>query len=155
MGDELGLEAKALYESYRPLLVKNPDLSRKMVSFQANKKLPFFSWYKYKEGFAKSMVDYCLDDSNPSGIVFDPFAGSGAALFTANLRGLDSIGIELLPSGVFPIQARVSAQHVDATGFQNAVDIVDKIESFKIYKNANFGHVKITKGLFRGKMKRN
>jgi hypothetical protein len=36
-------------------------LTRQLVSFQASKKQPFYRWYKYKEGFAASLVDYLLE----------------------------------------------------------------------------------------------
>ena len=148
MANPLATLASELYNKYEEKLIVNPDLSRKLVSFQANKKLPFYSWYKYKEGFAKPLVDYCLDDSNSSAMVLDPFAGSGAALFAANQRGISATGIELLPSGIFPIQCRVDAQKVDSEVFSSLVKNVLSIPSYSIYKTTDFKHIRITKDAF-------
>jgi hypothetical protein len=40
----------------------NTDLNRTLVSFQANKKLPFYRWFKYKEGFSAPMMNYLISD---------------------------------------------------------------------------------------------
>ncbi|MBI3320990.1 MAG: site-specific DNA-methyltransferase [Candidatus Omnitrophica bacterium] len=88
----------------------NRDLKRTLVSFQANKSEPGFRWFKYKEGFSSALVDYAFDRCGvTSGKIIDPFAGSGAALFVASRRGLDSVGVELLPVGCEFIRARREA----------------------------------------------
>ena len=88
----------------------NRDLKRTLVSFQANKNEPGFRWFKYKEGFSSALVDYAFDRCGvTNGKIIDPFAGSGAALFVASRRGLDSVGIELLPIGCEIIRARREA----------------------------------------------
>lgn len=75
-------------------------LSRQLVSFQANKTRPVYRWYKYKEGFSASLVEYLLEKYTiEQGRILDPFAGSGTALFVANDLGIDADGIELLPIG--------------------------------------------------------
>ena len=69
----------------------NRDLRRTLVSFQANKNAPGFRWFKYKEGFSSALVNYVFDRCNVTkGEIIDPFAGSGATLFVASRRGLDS-----------------------------------------------------------------
>mgnify|MGYP002152374344 CR=1 FL=1 len=89
----LALEAK-----YSSKVEINPDLSRKLVSFQDSKKLPVSRWFKFKEGYSAQLVEYCLEKTGvTTGSVFDPFAGSGTTLFTANRLSLDSFGVELLP----------------------------------------------------------
>ncbi len=83
---------------FQDKFVINGALTRQMVSFQANKTRPLYRWYKYKEAFSASLVEYFL---NTYGIdhakLLDPFAGSGTAIFTASNSGLEADGIELLP----------------------------------------------------------
>ena len=77
-----------------------PDLTRQLVSFQANKPRPTYRWYKYKEAFSASLIEMLLSKYGiTSGRVLDPFAGSGTALFAASDVGIDADGVELLPVG--------------------------------------------------------
>lgn len=92
---------------YKDKLRVEPKLSRTLVSFQGNKKRPFYRWYKFKEAFSADMVEYFFDTYHVHDVpVFDPFAGSGTTLFTASERGLHSEGIELLPIGHQIVTAR-------------------------------------------------
>ena len=77
-----------------------PELTRQLVSFQANKPRPVYRWYKYKEAFSASLIEIFLSKYGiTSGRVLDPFAGSGTALFAASDAGVNADGIELLPVG--------------------------------------------------------
>lgn len=73
------------------------DLSRVLVSFQGNKLRPSYRWYKFKEGFSASLIDYFLNENNlNSGTILDPFAGSGTTLFVAGelKGGIDPAGAD-------------------------------------------------------------
>jgi tRNA G10 N-methylase Trm11 len=81
-------------------LILEPALSRSLVSFQANKGRAVYRWFKYKEAFSAEMVEYFLNRYKISkGVLIDPFAGSGTALFSAGAFGMKAEGIELLPIG--------------------------------------------------------
>jgi DNA modification methylase len=85
-----------------------PQLTRQLVSFQANKERAGYRWYKYKEAFSASLVEYFLHQYEVSaGCILDPFAGIGTTLFCASRLGLDSVGIELLPVGRELIETRL------------------------------------------------
>src|SRR5437667_208223 len=89
-----------LYRNYEATIEVNPALTRAVVSYQANRQRPFFRWLKYKEGFSAALVEYLLATLRmEAGSLLDPFAGSGAALFTAADVGWRACGIELLPVG--------------------------------------------------------
>jgi DNA modification methylase len=93
------LNAK-LHEQFKDKLVLYPSLSRSLVSFQANKTRAVYRWYKYKEAFSASLVEYLLNKYRiTSGRILDPFAGSGTALFSSASMGMNADGIELLPIG--------------------------------------------------------
>jgi len=52
----------ALEARYRDRIVVNPDLSRRLVSFQANKRVPLYGLFSYKEGFSADMVKMFIRD---------------------------------------------------------------------------------------------
>lgn len=97
-----------LSRQFQDKFLVEPSLTRQVVSFQANKSRAGFRWYKYKEAFSASLVEYLLSRYGLlSGRVLDPFAGMGTTLFVATACGLDADGIELLPIGSEIIAARL------------------------------------------------
>jgi DNA modification methylase len=106
-------ERDALLDRYDDRLSVNADLDRTLVSFQANKAEPAYRWFKYKEGFSSRVVEYFLERlADRPGVLLDPFAGAGAALFAARDLGWDTVGIELLPVGFYVMDARQTAERV-------------------------------------------
>jgi len=99
-----------LFKHFKGIIKIDNNLTRQLVSFQANKKRHSYRWYKYKEAFSASLVEYLLSQYNiPKGIIFDPFVGSGTALFSSSDAGYNSEGIELLPLGEQIIKNRTTA----------------------------------------------
>ncbi len=139
-----------LERSYEKLIVTNADLSRQLVSFQANKTTPFFRWFKYKEGFSRPMVDYIIGQLTVRpGRLLDPFAGAGSSLFAARSRGWETTGIELLPVGVYAIRARLAQEQVKLETFEKAIGRVKEEFWTSSQKAAPaFEHVNITRGAF-------
>lgn len=89
-----------LFQRFKSKFIVQPSLSRLLVSFQANKTRPAYRWYKFKEAFSASLVEYLFFHYGIfQGRVLDPFAGSGTTLFVASSLGMDAEGIELLPIG--------------------------------------------------------
>jgi DNA modification methylase len=83
------------------------ELTRSLVSFQANKSRAVYRWYKYKEGFSAGLVEHFLNRYRlASGVLLDPFVGSGTALFAAGALGMKAEGIELLPIGQTLIETK-------------------------------------------------
>ncbi len=54
-------DRELLYQKFQGRIIHNPALDRTLVSFQANKSTPFYSWFKYKEGFSQQLVAYLLE----------------------------------------------------------------------------------------------
>ncbi|MBI5567245.1 MAG: site-specific DNA-methyltransferase, partial [Chloroflexi bacterium] len=102
---------RRLLHRFKDRLTVQPVLTRPLVSFQANKTRAVYRWYKYKEAFSASLIEYFLNRYQlTSGRILDPFAGSGTALFIASENGLDADGIELLPIGQQIIATRQTLQ---------------------------------------------
>ena len=95
--EQLNSDAEARWAN--KLLVDN-SLTRGLVSFQANKARAIYRWFKYKEAFSAGLIEYLLNRYRiANGVLLDPFAGSGTALFAAGGLGMKAEGIELLPIG--------------------------------------------------------
>jgi len=147
---EIGAVDEKLHLKFLDKLQVNYDLDRTLVSFQANKSKNGHRWYKYKEGFSSDLIRYIIDRLGlKSGCILDPFAGSGATLFTASELGIDSVGIELLTSSVEIIEVRRILRTA------NAAQIAKKILQFKESRiwqkpgpKRSFSHIRITEGAF-------
>src|SRR3989338_5552806 len=149
--DKIQILNKKLENRFRDKLVVNNDLKRTLVSFQANKKIPGYRWYKFKEGYSSALVDYVLNKLEvKTGKILDPFAGSGVSLFASAERGLDTVGVELLPIGAEIIEVRKiifeSANHNGLLEFlQNWIEE----KPWEKEKNGRkINHLKITDGAF-------
>ncbi len=140
----------ALFDRFYERIIHNPDLDRTMVSFQANKGMPFYSWFKYREGFSRQLVHHLLQVLMPKpGVLLDPFAGAGSALFASAELGWDAYGIELLPVGVYAMQARLAAERVDIASFKQAVSKALAADFSGHYdKEFAFDHIPITNGAY-------
>ena len=120
---------KSLIEYFPNTLVVDNALTRKLVSFQANKGRGYYRWYKYKEAFSADLVEYLFRKHKVvKGKILDPFAGAGTALFVCSSLGYDSEGIELLPIGQKIVQANVLARG------PNKQSIVSGLENWLLQK---------------------
>ena len=147
---EIAERDRYLHDRYQSRLSVNPALDRSLVSFQANKQRASFRWFKYKEGFSAPLVHYLLEQTLvKSGTVLDPFADSGTTLFVSSSRGLDAVGIELLPVGVEFIEIRkLLAEHAGS-------GLLDQLHEWSLSKpwtswntSMQFPHLRITAGAF-------
>jgi len=144
---------EALYRQYADKLIINPDLTRSLVSFQANKNAPFYRWLKYKEAFSSNLVRYILYKFQPGTAppyrLLDPFAGVGTALTTAAEAGWQATGIELLPVGAAAIRARLIADTVDIATFQHYLNLLSHFSLGSSHSNGyGFPHIRITRKAF-------
>jgi DNA modification methylase len=143
------LDQGLLHHFANKLIVKT-ELNRKIVSFQANKNLSAYRWYKYKEAFSASLVEYLLQQYHIQlGNLLDPFAGSGTSLFAASKIGLDADGIELLPIGQEIIKARLILENEFSTDdFERLIYWSKKYpwENSKLRQSLN--ELRITKGAY-------
>ena len=142
----------ALYDEYADLIKVNSDLDRSLVSFQANKREPFYGWFKYKEGFASRLVAYFIKHlADSPGVLLDPFAGAGASLFASAALGWDAIGIELLPVVFYIMDVRQSVTRVKPEKFSQMIKQVSAVRFGELATpEYAFKHIPITEGAFSG-----
>lgn len=139
-----------LFDYFSDKITIDPFLTRKLVSFQANKTRRYYRWYKYKEAFSADLIDYLLNKYPiKKGTILDPFAGSGTALFACSDLGYDSEGIELLPIG----QQIIIANNIARTASkQKIVAVLEEwLDNKPWNKNGEikrFEILRITKGAY-------
>ncbi len=98
--DDLQRLNQELERRYEDVLTIGKSLTRSLVSFQSNKGRAVYRWFKYKEAFSAGLIEHLLERYQLSGgVLLDPFAGSGTALFAAGSFRMRAEGIELLPIG--------------------------------------------------------
>lgn len=142
---------KKLENQFQDIMHIDNTLNRQIVSFQANKKIPFYRWYKYKEGFSADLVinyitKYGIEKAKK---VLDPFAGSGATLFAASDLGIDSIGIELLPIGQELIKSRnLLLNNYSDSDFNRLIFWKEQKPWINQKDHINYNVLKITNGAY-------
>lgn len=142
-------ERQKLYHRLADRLETAYNLSRKVVSFQANKEEPVYRWFKYKEGFSSKLVKYFLTEySSKPGRLLDPFAGVGTTLFAGQELGWRSYGIELLPVGTFVMKTRQALNEVDTQSLKSAVNDIWADLARINHSDCRINHISITKDAF-------
>lgn len=106
---------RELEEKYRPILEVTQKFDRRSVSYQLSKKEALHSWLKYKEGFSADLVNILLDEMGavPGDTVMDPFMGSGTTALVCRMRGIDSVGYDIMPISAVSIRAKANVMKYD------------------------------------------
>jgi DNA modification methylase len=135
---------------YKDKLLLQPSLNRSLVSFQANKSRAVYRWFKYKEAFSAGLVELLLDrEGVSSGVLLDPFAGIGTALFVASALGIKAEGIELLPIGQRVITIK---QLIDRDITPDDIEILARWVEIRPWKDfprlCPISELRITKGAY-------
>lgn len=146
----------ALLDTYKARIETNPDLDRRLVSYQANKQAPFYGWFKYREGFTAHLVHYLLAHIHPQpGRLLDPFAGSYVAPFAAASRGWVTSGIEVLPVGIHIARSRSAAHHANPQEFAALAQTLATLDYRDYYDECYaLRHIPITRGAFTAEAER-
>ena len=101
-------ERRLLEARYAPKLEITEKFNRQSVSYQLSKKDVLHSWLRYKEGFSASLVNLLLDEMNavPGDWIMDPFMGSGTTALVCRMRGINSIGYDIMPISDVSLRAK-------------------------------------------------
>ena len=90
---------RLLEERFQDRITVDPNLTRQVVSYQGNRKVPGLRWMKYKEGFSRGLVENILEEFNPNDVL-DPFTGLGTTPLIASGKGMQGTGIDIMPVGL-------------------------------------------------------
>ncbi len=142
-------ERQKLYNRLSDKLEVAYNFNRQLVSFQANKEEPVYRWFKFKEGFSPDLVKYFLTKyTDKPGRILDPFAGVGTTLFAGQAMAWESYGIELLPVGIFVMEAREALHKINAEELsKNISELWQNLNKIE-YPSTHFNHISITKDAF-------
>lgn len=134
---------------YHPLLEISSTINRRSVSFQLSKKSRIHGWLKYKEGFSANLVDTLLDDFGvkAGGTVLDPFLGSGTTSLVAQIRGINSVGYDILPTSKIAISAKQNILKYDLAELKSMREALAKIKVPDKYKK-RVNSIPITEGAY-------
>ncbi len=138
-----------LENKYRNLLEVSKNFNRRNVSYQANKDLGIYNWFKFKEAFSDELVKILLSSFNLSNdsIILDPFAGSGTTLFSAATEGINSIGFDIMPFSKIIIDAKTNLENYDLNELKSLIDDFHNLEIPKNF-NKRTHYVPITKDAY-------
>ena len=139
----------ALYERFASRIQVGEHLSRRLVSYQGNKKTPGLRWLKYKEGFSAGLVRGLLEQTSAERVL-DPFSGTGTTVLTAGGMGIPGTGVEIMPIGNLAARAIAAASNGLDSGQVSKVsnELVEAISKKDHNEQFMFPHVKITERAF-------
>jgi site-specific DNA-methyltransferase (cytosine-N4-specific) len=101
-------ERKRLESKYLPIMEVSSKFDRQSVSYQLSKNDGIHGWLKYKEGFSAELVGILLNEMGiQSGdTVLDPFLGSGTTALVAKIKGINSIGFDIMPMSSIAVRVK-------------------------------------------------
>lgn len=138
-----------LEEKYFNILEISDDFNRQSVSYQLSKNDCLHKWLKYKEGFSADLVNKLLDEFGivPGNTILDPFLGSGTTSIVCQMKGVNSIGYDILPTSAVAIKAKENVFNYDVYEITN---LINKLESINIPQNFNgkFKYIPVTDGAY-------
>lgn len=112
-----------LEKKYRPILEVTTKFDRRSVSYQLSKKDMLHSWLKYKEGFSADLVNTILDDMGalPGDLIMDPFMGAGTTALVCQMRGINSVGFDIMPISAVSIKAKANVMRYDTKEIESLI----------------------------------
>lgn len=123
------MERKKLEEKFSDYLEVTEKFNRQSVSYQLSKKDALHSWLKYKEGFSANLVNILLDEMGAvvGDWVMDPFMGSGTTALVCQMRGINSIGYDVMPISAVSIKAKAAVMQYNVDEIRCMIADVSKL----------------------------
>ncbi len=109
---------------------RRPDVSG---TFLDNMKLPVHRWFRYSAGYSGQWVATLIRDhwenTGTRPLVFDPFAGSGTTCISADIVGVESVGVESHPFVSRLAQAKANWNVAPGSLREHGDDLVEAARS--------------------------
>ncbi|MDR1378446.1 MAG: site-specific DNA-methyltransferase [Synergistaceae bacterium] len=142
-------ERQSLERKFLPLTQITSDFNRQSVSYQMSKKDCLHRWLKYKEGFSADLVEQLLDEMGikQGDTILDPFLGSGTTSLVAQMRGINSIGFDIMPMLNIAIKAKANVANYDLRELSSFLHYIISIKRPSGY-NKRVNSVYVTKNAY-------
>lgn len=142
-------ERLRLEDKYFPITQVTDKFNRQNVSFQLSKSNCLHRWLKYKEGFSAELVNILLDEFKITerSLILDPFMGSGTTAMACKIRGIDSIGFDILPMSLIAIKAKQAVFDYNVSELRQLILDIDNL-SLPCNYDHTFEYLSITDGAF-------
>lgn len=143
------VERQKLEKKYKKYIEITDKFNRQSVSYQLSKKDVLHSWLKYKEGFSANLVNLLLDEmgATPGDLVMDPFFGSGTTGLVCQMRGVNSIGYDIMPISTVAVKAKSAVLDYDIDELTNLLNDVTNLEVPDDF-NRRTPYIKITEDAY-------
>lgn len=124
-------ERRILEKRYSKFLKVTEKFNRKNVSYQLNKKNILHCWLKYKEGFSATLVNLLLDEMGATAgdLVMDPFMGSGTTALVCQMRGINSIGYDVMPISNISLKVKSNCIHYDLSELNEMLQSIVELDA--------------------------
>lgn len=143
------------------------------ITFKNSKSIPFQRWYPYAEGYSPDFVTSIISKYiTESGLVYEPFAGTGTTIFASDSMGFSTIYSEinpvlqflidvklrvltLSPSARIPLAKELVAISNDLLKFNTKEDIIIRENYLSVFKHSvyfsdeNFSQILSAKAFIR------
>ncbi len=122
-------ERQKLEKKYSNILNVTERFNRQSVSYQLSKKDALHRWLKYKEGFSSDLVNHLLDEMGviAGDWIMDPFMGSGTTALVCQMRGINSIGYDVMPISAIAIKAKAAVMRYNINEIQRLIEDVSAL----------------------------
>ena len=122
-------ERQNLEKKYAKFLKVTEKFNRQSVSYQLSKRDSLHSWLKYKEGFSANLVNILLDEMGAvaGDWIMDPFMGSGTTALVCQMRGINSIGYDVMPISAVSIKAKAAVMKYDVNEIRCLIEDVSNL----------------------------
>lgn len=142
-------ERQNLERKYAKLLEVTEKFNRQSVSYQLNKKNILHNWLKYKEGFSANLVNILLDEMGviSGDWIMDPFIGSGTTALVCQMRGINTIGYDIMPISTVAIKAKAAVMKYDINEIQHLIQHISNLVVPDNY-HRELPHISITNSAY-------
>jgi len=121
-----------------------------LVTFELNIGLPVYDWFYLKQGFSRDLVFKLISEFRvePPATLLDPFCGVGTALLASCQRGINAIGVDILPLFTFISNVKLEALRADYNMISLKESIKQIIEAEFEKPTLEFPDIKFLRGIF-------